>query len=440
MADASSIRAGGAHVEISSDDAPMMRNLRQTQGRLRQWVAENSGAMQINRGTEGAIGGDSKGFLGGGFRGMELFNTGMRFATAIAAVKVAMKDVAIASAMVRGDWEGMRKAAESLPFGLGEIVKELSGPVDAAFAAIVNRVKGIWESPYSQAAIDKAKRDRVEEAAQHNRFLKAFSPVDDALKKASMSAREYAKAEVDAMNLGTAEAEKLLAAKLRLIDLDESKDASKKRQAEAERSQHLITQAMEEHAKLTMTEEQFVAYEVRNLNLAADAAQSLVSWRLENLRVTKEQKKADEDAKKVADDRRKAEREAEEWRRVGEEAAWEVRQEFSHMAAAIEESVATPEEKLREQLGAIEDLSRRGLFGSPETRKRAIKQALEEAARAMPDVAARTEVRSLTGAFGAQYMAVGSAGDPKLLEAKKHTELLQEIARKVGIDPGIVVQ
>jgi hypothetical protein len=58
----------------------------------------------------------------------------------------------------------------------------------------------------------------------------------------------------------------------------------------------------------------------------------------------------------------------------------------------------------------------------------------------MPDVAARTEVRSLTGAFGAQYMAVGSAGDPKLLEAKKHTELLQEIVRKVGVDPGIVVQ
>jgi len=34
---------------------------------------------------------------------------------------------------------------------------------------------------------------------------------------------------------------------------------------------------------------------------------------------------------------------------------------------------------------------------------------------------------------------VGSQGDPKLVEAKKHTTLLEQIARKVGIDPGILV-
>jgi len=100
VADASSIRAGGAHVEISADDAPMLRRLRATQARLRQWAAENSGAMQISRGTEGALSGEGKGFLSGGFRGMQLFDTGLKLATAVMAMKVGMKDLQIASALV----------------------------------------------------------------------------------------------------------------------------------------------------------------------------------------------------------------------------------------------------------------------------------------------------------------------------------------------------
>ena len=101
MTDASSIRAGGAHVEISADDAPMLRRLRATQARLRQWAAENSGAMQISRGTEGALRGEGKGFLSGGFRGMQLFDTGLKLATAVMSMKVGMKDLQIASALTQ---------------------------------------------------------------------------------------------------------------------------------------------------------------------------------------------------------------------------------------------------------------------------------------------------------------------------------------------------
>jgi len=134
MPDASAIRMGGAYVEISADDTPMLRRLRESQARLRPWGAENSGPA-LTRGTEASVLAQSReggGFLSGGFKGMQIAETGLKFATAIAAVKVGIKDVHMFSALFRGDMEGARKAAEELPFGLGEIVKELSGPVDSA--------------------------------------------------------------------------------------------------------------------------------------------------------------------------------------------------------------------------------------------------------------------------------------------------------------------
>jgi hypothetical protein len=60
---------GGAYVEISLDDTPMLRRLRESQVRLKQWVAENSGPA-LNRGTEASVlaqGQETKGFFSGGF-------------------------------------------------------------------------------------------------------------------------------------------------------------------------------------------------------------------------------------------------------------------------------------------------------------------------------------------------------------------------------------
>ena len=71
VASASGIRAGAAYIEITADDAPMVRRLKESQARLRQWAAENSGPA-LTRGTEAAVlaqGQDTKGFLSGGVQG-----------------------------------------------------------------------------------------------------------------------------------------------------------------------------------------------------------------------------------------------------------------------------------------------------------------------------------------------------------------------------------
>jgi len=111
-------------------------------------------------------------------------------------------------------------------------------------------------------------------------------------------------------------------------------------------------------------------------------------------------------------------------------------QEFYREIQELTQSTATPEERL---IATEEDLRvRLGLGVGDEVYRRVLRRALEDAAAAMPDVL-RTEVRQMTGGFGAQFMGVGSQGDPKLVELKKHTKLMEDIARKVGIDPGVLV-
>ena len=217
------IRAGAAYVEITADDAPMVRRLKESQARLRQWAAENSGGMTISRGTEGLLGGQDKGFLSGGFRGTQLFDTALKFGTAVAAVKVGIKDAQVFAALFRGDMECARKAAEELPFGLGEIVKELGAGADAAARWVARRSLGLGASPYDANAAAAAKRIRDEAVDQHNRGLKAVEDSQKALQRATMTAREYAQVEVAGMNLAADAAEKVLAAKLRLIEVEEQK-------------------------------------------------------------------------------------------------------------------------------------------------------------------------------------------------------------------------
>jgi hypothetical protein len=247
MADSSAIRMGGAYVEISADDAPMLRRLKESQARLRQWVAENSGPA-VTRGAEGG------GFLSGGFKGMQIAETGLKFATAIAATKVAIKDVQMFSALFRGDMEGARKAAEELPFGLGEIVKELSGPVDSAMKWFVFRLRGLdTDDSTDRAAAAKAKRDRDEGVAAWNRYVNAVHSVDRALAQATMSAEEFARYEVDGLRLAQTEAEALLAKKLRLIQIEQQRKQAEQFRAMQERGQNLVNEAMDAYARATMS-------------------------------------------------------------------------------------------------------------------------------------------------------------------------------------------
>ena len=203
MVASSGVRAGAAYVEISADDSPMQQRLAASKKRLRQWVAENSGPA-LTRGTEAEVmaqGREGGGFMGGTFRGMDIGGTGMRFAVGVQAARVAIKDAQIFSRLFQGDMEGARKAAESLPFGLGEIVKVLGDGADAAARWVALRSLGANIEPYDANAAAAAKRIRDESVDQHTRGLKAVEESQKALQRATMTAREYAQVEVAGMNL-----------------------------------------------------------------------------------------------------------------------------------------------------------------------------------------------------------------------------------------------
>jgi hypothetical protein len=303
VASAGGIRAGAAYVEISVDDMPMQRRLKESQARLRQWAAENSGGMTINRGTESAMagqGGNAPTFFRGSFKGTELVEGGLKFAAAIAATKAAIADVRIYSALFRGDMEGARKAAEELPFGLGSIVKELSGPVDSAMNALVARLSGTWQMKdvYAGAV---SKHDIQETVNQYNRGVAAIRDVDKALAKATLSARELAKQEVDGLKLSADAASELLAKKLQLIQVDEQKKAEAALAARVTRESDAVTQARMDLAKANMSEDEFLEMEVRLLGFSANRAAELLAYRKELLRVEREKKAlADQEANRVA--------------------------------------------------------------------------------------------------------------------------------------------
>ncbi|MBM4019902.1 MAG: hypothetical protein FJ288_16540, partial [Planctomycetes bacterium] len=296
MPDAGAIRMGGAYVEISADDTPMLRRLRESQARLRQWVAENSGPA-LTRGTEASVlaqGREGGGFLSGGFKGMQIAETGLKFATAIAATKVAIKDVQMFAALFQGNMEGARKAAEELPFGLGEIVKELSGPVDAAAKWFIFRLKGLdTDDSADRAAAARAKRDRDEGVAAWNRYVNAVHSVDRALAQATMSAEEFARYEVDGLRLAQTEADALLAKKLRLIQIEQQRKQAEQFRAMQERGQNLVNEAMDAYARATMSEREFLAYQSRHMQVSASAAQQWLSWTLAALDATERRQKAE---------------------------------------------------------------------------------------------------------------------------------------------------
>jgi len=435
MASPGAVRAGAAYVEISADDGPMMQRLAQSRARLRQWVAENSGPA-MTRGTEAGIpaGEEGKGFFSGSFRGAQLFDTGLKFAVAIAATKAAIADVRIFSNLVRGDFEGMRKAAEELPFGLGEIVKQLSGPVDAAFKALL---VGNLGNVYDKAAIQKARQDRQEEVEQYSRGLQAVAAARKALRDATLSPRERAAAEVEDLNLDAKAKQDTLAAKLALIAHNEEKAAADERARAAKEYANLLREAQDENAKLRMSEEEYAAYQVRNMGLAAEQQEELLGWRLENLRIAKEQKAAEEAARKAAHEAAEAERERLREQEDGWNEAMRRLEEAHRDAESVRRSVETPEERFGREKERLEELRDWGEI-SDETYQRAMRKALEDAAAAMPDAAARATI-GVRGTFNAmEAVGLGAGGvSDRIASASektaKNTEKIAKLAEQWGV-------
>jgi hypothetical protein len=426
---------GGAYVEITADDAPMVRRLKESQARLRQWAAENSGPA-LTRGTETSVlaqGQDTKGFLSGGFKGMQIAETGLKFATAIAATKVAIADARIFSALFAGDMEGARKAAESLPFGLGEIVKQLSGPVDAAMNALVARLSGTWQMGF-QVGGNRAEIKAVVD--QYNRGVVAIRDVDKALAKATLSARELAKQEVDGLKLSADAAGELLAKKLKLIDADEQKKAAVVVHARAESESSAVAQARMDLAKATMSEDEYLEMGVRLLGYSADRTAELLAYRKELLRVQREQKAlADQEADRVA-----IEQAGTQWEIDAENKALDEIQRAAAAAkqdaASLVEAMQTPEERAKARVEKYDDMLAYGDI-TGETYNRAVRKALEDAASSMPEVARQTiGVRGTFNAMEAAGLGAGGVADA-MLEAQrqtaKNTEKIAQLAANLGV-------
>ena len=404
MPDASAIRMGGAYVEISADDAPMLRRLKESQARLKAWAAENSGGMQISRGTESALAGQGENaptFFRGSFKGTELVEGGLKFAAAIAATKAAIADVRIYSALFQGDMEGARKAAEALPFGLGEIVKELSGPVDSAVNALVARLTGTWQMKDVYAG-KSSKADLKATVDQFNRGVAAIRDVDKALAKATMSARDLAKYEVDGLKLSADVAGELLAKKLQLIDVDEKKKAYDKQVQAGRAARESFTgesrQLEADYQRLVLSAADFARYQAKAKGYTDEEADSI----RRGTQAIEDRKAAIENAAIAAQNALDAEVAK---MQEGIDLLTEMERESAKAAQEIEslrEAVMTPEERARALIEKYQ-----GMDLDPETRRRAIQKALEDAAAAMPDVAARATI-GVRGTFNAAD--IGSLG------------------------------
>ena len=437
MATGQDIIAGGAAIRISVDRSPMERQLVETRARLEAWARDNSSAMRITRGTESSLtAGEGKGFLSGGFKGAQIFDTGMKFATAIAAVKVGIKDVEMFAALAQGDMDGMRKAAEALPFGLGEIVKELSGPVDAAAKHVAMWFMGIAGDSYDAAAAARREKDTKAQAAAWNTGIVALKDVDKAIAKASMSEREFARTEVEGMGLAKDQADELIEKKLHLIDLNEQKKAAGEIVAGIKRDKEALEQQEAALARATMSEREFAAYEVSMMGLGRDAAKELLRLKLMTIDATEANTAAEKANRDAIEATKEAERKAEQERRHDEELRFRGEMDLIEKANRVHEETMSPEERFRNRQSELKDLMANNLIDQPEYDK-AIRDALAEAARSVPDAVAHTV--GVRGSFNAMEAAGLGAGGPadRIAAATEKTAAMTEKIAVLAKDWGV---
>jgi len=443
-----SIRAGAAYVEITADDGPMFQRLRQTQSRLRAWVAQQN-AQPLTKGTEAAVLGQGRegGFLGGGFRGMEFAETGLRFVTAIQAARVALTDVKMLSAAVRGDWEGMRKVAEDLPFGLGQVTKELGAMADAAGRWLVE-----WAHPkslYDKLGEEARAKELRESVRIHNERLRGEKAILDArhaYMRATMDARSLARAEVAEMALPADQAEHLLSLKLAQIEAEERRRAAIRavgeEQARIDRETEAGWRRAEEaeRAKAALVQRQATAYRAMQDALADVQRRALESRAGLDAIAREEAGALRELAEKAVEagmalpafaqqaDRVKAA--FADLRKAEEEAGLKAE------GKALTESLRTPEERARSEVARYGELRAAGAIDAG-TYGRAVKRSLEEAAAVLPDVVQRTVgVRGTFSALEAGRLGAGGASDriaSATEKTAKNTEKIARLAENLGV-------
>ena len=483
MPPAGAIRQGGVYVEISADDAPLVRSLAASQARLRAWVAQNQ--AQFTKATEGALSGEAGGtrFLSGSFKGTELFEGGLKFAAAIGATKAAIADVQIFSALFRGDMEGARAAAEKLPFGLGEITKELGAAADEAAKFMLSLAGRDMAGAYDSAATAKAARDRAAQAKAWNEGLKIIEAQADAFRKATMSARDYFKAQLESKGIGQEQVDQALA----IYDQTEAAKTAQRaltaERAEAAGQGSRDLEAREgvsrEYARATLSARDMVAAEVEGMHLSAGVAKEVLEAKLRILDITEKQAAAEKAAKlaasiteslealkiRVAEAKGDLDSLGAEQERAVDNIADAVGAgtlSFSEATAEIDkvkaaygelrkaqdeatgrkvgqdltEAMKTPLEKAAAEIARYKAMLAHGDIGE-DTYSRAIRKSVEEAASSMPDAMRHTVgVRGTFNAMEAAGFGAGNVADRILAASEKtakNTEKIAQAADALGV-------
>jgi len=183
MVQAGDIRAGGVYFEITADDLPMVRRLAASEGRLRQWVAQQNriGQVPLTKGTEGQIiqedlratASREKSMrtllarFGAAWTVLQAVNIGLK------AYQIGMLGAEVATARASGNIkelgeaqikvnEAWREAFGSLPI-IGGLLGTLAAIYDTSTAAVQRMSVALGEGKAAMEASEKAaKKNRQE--------------------------------------------------------------------------------------------------------------------------------------------------------------------------------------------------------------------------------------------------------------------------------------
>ncbi len=387
MSEPGAIRAGGAQVEIGADDSKLFQTLERDRQRLVEWAAKVQGqtSAAMGRGPAGMGGGALMGGLepgrlaaqSAGLSGMDVLIG--RVMLNIHGLRTALNMATAGVEAVQAGWE---KAIDTF----------MKMPLVTEVDALISRLAGLPTWAEFTAEKVRALRDELASLTGAGKLadITAGLTRDINLEGLTGQARELAQLiqQVQARSReiwdaftgagGGGDAAARRDAALAKLDewrrMREAGIAAAPGQAQRAKGQTAVDQAWDEFAQQTMSEEDFLAYQVRRMGLAPNDAESLLSVRLSTLR----DKQAKADARERAAE---AAQEAEEW--MGQ-----VREGFTHrfgLAEGLEVSLRTPGERLAEELAGIEEVAN---LITPVTRARAELQALLKAQGAGVDLTA----------------------------------------------------
>ncbi|HUU92199.1 MAG TPA: hypothetical protein VM238_13450 [Phycisphaerae bacterium] len=434
----SDIRAGRAYVELTAEDAKFVEGLRRAETRLKEWVERNrwsiGGRGEVTRGGKAAgVGG-----LTGDLEALGVAK-GISAAKYIMAARLAMQNLEVISAAWAGDMKKAREEVEKLPYGIGTLAKMMAGPLDAAAQKWAFRIKGLSDEGVGAGLFaggpglsKEGHEARTAAVEAYNRGVKAVEALQQAYRKATMSARELAAAEVEAMNLEAGHAGKVLALRLKIIEADEARKRAIAITAKGAEGDRLITAELDEFAKATMSERDFLAYQVRQLGLSEEKADSLLRLREANLEVTEEQKRAQEALNALMAE---AEADAAAWARSMQEAV-DADQTRYDEAYDLTQAMRAPREKAGDEIAKYREMIEQGLI-DPETYRRAVRATVEDLAAALPE--AQRPTTGARGTFsGIEAYRLGSGGGIDDIAASnreiaRNTDRLIKLTKELGV-------